>query len=93
MAEASTEIGLAPCSVQELCTACEELFHASQPGCAGMLTDLQAVEAFTVRVTAAVVTMLDTQVRTRAHATGCGRHSARRANGRPSAVEDVRHER
>jgi hypothetical protein len=31
MAEASTEVGLAPHRVQELCTACEQTLHVRRP--------------------------------------------------------------
>jgi hypothetical protein len=62
MAEASTEIGLAPSSVQELCIAVEQTFHLLRPAVPACVTDLQAVEAFTDRATATVVAMLDTQV-------------------------------
>ena len=62
MAEASTEIGLAPSSVQELCSAVEQTLHLLRPVVPACVTDLQAVEAFTDRVTAAVVAMLDTYV-------------------------------
>ena len=62
MAEASTEVGLAPCSVQALCTTCEQTLHILSLSVPACLTDLQAVEAFTSRVLAAVVAMLDTYV-------------------------------
>ena len=61
-AEASTEIGLAPRSVQELCTALEQTFHVLRPSVLACVADLQAVEAFMARVSAAVVAMLDTHV-------------------------------
>jgi hypothetical protein len=62
MAEASTEIGLAPGRGQALCLAVEQIFHLLRPAVPACVTDLQALEAFTGRVTAALVTMLDTQV-------------------------------
>ena len=62
MAEASTEVGLALSSIQELCTTCEQIFHSLSPAVPACVTDLQAVEAFMSRVTAAVVAMLDTHV-------------------------------
>src|SRR5262245_58666300 len=62
MAEASNEIGLAPSSVQELCGAMEQTLHLLSSAMPACVTDLQAIEAFTDRVSAAVVTMLDTQV-------------------------------
>ena len=62
MAEASTEIGLAPCRAQELCTACEQTLHVLSPSSPASVTNPQAVEAFTDRVTAAVVAMLDTHI-------------------------------
>jgi hypothetical protein len=61
MAEASTETGLAPRSIQELCTACEETLHVLSPSVPACLTDLQAVEAYAERITAAVA-MLDTHI-------------------------------
>jgi hypothetical protein len=62
LAETSTEIGLAPRSVQELYTACEQTFHVLSPSVPACLTDLQTVEAFMSRVSAAVIAMLDTHV-------------------------------
>jgi hypothetical protein len=62
MAEASTELGLAPSSIQELCSAVAQTLHRLSPAVPACVTDLQAIEAFTDRVTAAVVTMLDTRV-------------------------------
>jgi hypothetical protein len=62
LAEASTEIGLVPLRVQELCTACAQTLHVlslSMPAC---LTDLQAIEAFVSRVCTAVIAMLDMHV-------------------------------
>jgi hypothetical protein len=62
MAEASTEISLAPRSVQELCIAVEQTLHLLSPAVPACVTDLQAVEAFMARVSAAVVTLLDIHV-------------------------------
>ena len=62
MAEGSTEIGLAPSSVQELCLTVEQIFHLLRPPVLARLSDLQVIEAFWARVTAAVVAMLDTHV-------------------------------
>jgi hypothetical protein len=62
MAEASTEIGLAPNSVQELCIAVEQTCHLLSPAGPACVTDLQAVEAFMACVSAAVVAMLDAHV-------------------------------
>ena len=62
MAEASTEIGLAPLSVQELCTACAQIFHRLSPAVPARLSDPQVIEAFMARVTAALIVMLDTHV-------------------------------
>ena len=62
LAEASTEIGLAPSRVQELCTACAQLFHRLSPSVPACLSDLQTIEAFMARVTAALIAMLDTHV-------------------------------
>ena len=62
LAEASTEIGLAPSRVQELCTACAQIFHSLSPAVPARLSDLQVIEAFMARVTAAVIAMLDTHV-------------------------------
>ena len=57
MAEASTEMGLLPRSVQELCTACAQTLHVLSPRVPACLRDPQAVEAFMARVSAAVVTL------------------------------------
>ena len=62
LAEASTEIGLTPLSVQELCTALEQTFHVLRPSVSASLTDLQASTACRSRVSAAVGAMLDTHV-------------------------------
>jgi hypothetical protein len=62
MAEASTEIGLASISVQELCTACAQTLHVLSPSVPACVTDLQAVEAYAGRITAAALTMLDTHI-------------------------------
>ena len=62
MAEASTEIGLVPRSAQELCAEVEQTCHLLSPAVPACVTDLQAVEAFMARVSAAVVAMLDTRV-------------------------------
>jgi hypothetical protein len=62
MAEASTEMDLAPRSVQDLCRAVEQTLHRLSPAVPACVTDLQAIEAFTDRVSAAVVAMLDTHV-------------------------------
>ena len=62
MAEASTEIGWAPSSVKELYTACEQTLHFLSLAVPTCVTDLQAIEACTDCVTAAVVAMLDTRV-------------------------------
>jgi hypothetical protein len=62
LAAASTEIGLAPRRVQELCTACEQTLSALRPSVPACITDLQAVEAFTDRVVAAMLAMLETHV-------------------------------
>ena len=62
MAEASTEIGLAPSRVQGLCAEVEQTCHLRRPAVPACVTDLQAVEAFMARVTAAVVAMLDAHV-------------------------------
>jgi hypothetical protein len=62
LAEASTVIGLAPSSVQELCTALEQTLSALSPSVPACLTDLRAIEAIVSRVTAAVIAMLDTHV-------------------------------
>jgi hypothetical protein len=55
LAEASTAIGLAPLSVQELCTTCAQIFHSLSPAVPACLTDLQVIEAFMSRVSAALV--------------------------------------
>ena len=62
LAEASTEVGLAPLSVQELCTACEQTLHVLSPSVPACLTDLQAVDAFISRVSAAMVALLDRHI-------------------------------
>jgi hypothetical protein len=62
MAEARTEIGLAPSSVQELCSAVEQTLHLLRPAVPACVTAPRAVEAFTDRVVEAVVTMLDTHI-------------------------------
>ena len=90
---ASTEIGLAPRSVQELCAAVEQTLHLLRPAVPACVTDVQAVEAFMSRVTAAVVTILDTHVTdpsTRYQMRKTPRQACER---RRSAVEGIRHER
>ena len=62
LAEASTEIGLAPHSVQDLCTTCVQTLHVLSRSVPACLTDLRAVETFMSRVSAAVVALLDTHV-------------------------------
>jgi hypothetical protein len=62
MAEASTEVGLAPSRVQALCAEVEQICHLLSAAVPACVTDLQAVEAFMARVTAAVVAMLDAHV-------------------------------
>jgi len=62
LAEGSTAIGVAPRSVQELCTTCAQTLHVLSPSSPACVTNPQAVEAFTDCVVEALVTMLDTHV-------------------------------
>jgi hypothetical protein len=62
MAEASTEIGLAPSRVQALCAEVEQTCHLLSAAVPACVTALQAVEAFMAHVSAAVVALLDTHV-------------------------------
>jgi hypothetical protein len=62
MAEASTEIGLAPRSVQALCTACAQTLHVLRLSVPACLTDPQAVEAFATCMSDAIIQLVDTQV-------------------------------
>ena len=61
LAEAGTEIGLAPRSVQELCAVCEETLDGLSECMAVDVTE-QAAVAYAERITAAVITMLETHV-------------------------------
>ena len=43
-------------------SACAQIFHRLSPAVPARLSDLQVIEAFMARVTAAVIVMLDTHV-------------------------------